>query len=93
MIQDGIVGIDEHQAGTIRIVPNPATGLFRIVSGMNANIEQIDILDLTGRVLISRICTNDSDYQFDLSNEPQGCYFVKVRMNNETLVRRLIISK
>ena len=91
--QDGLVGIADHQNGTIRIIPNPATGLFRIVPGISGKIQQIDILDLTGRILLSRKCTNDNDYQFDLSNAPQGCYFVKVRLNDETLVRRVVISK
>lgn len=93
VVQDGIVGIADLQSGTIRIVPNPATGLFRIVPGISGKIQQIDILDLTGRIIISRKCTTENDYQFDLSNEPQGCYFVKIRLNEETLVRRLVISK
>jgi hypothetical protein len=93
VIQDGLVGIADHQTGTIRIIPNPATGLFRIVPGISGKILQIDILDLTGRILLSRECTNDDDYQFDLSSKPQGCYFVKVRLNDEILVRRLVISK
>jgi hypothetical protein len=93
VIQDGIEGIGNIQAGTLRIIPNPATGLFRIVSGISGNISKIDILDLTGRILISRICTNDNDYQFDLTNQPAGCYFVKIWLNDEILVRRLIINK
>jgi hypothetical protein len=93
VIQDGVVGIADHQNGTIRIIPNPATGLFRIVPGISGKIQQIDILDLTGRIILSRKCTNDNDYQFDFSNAQQGCYFVKVKMNDEILVRRLVISK
>jgi len=93
VVQDGVVGIAGHQDGTIRIIPNPSTGLFRIVPGISGNIRQIDILDLTGRIILSRICTNENDYQFDLSNASQGCYFVKVILNDETLVRRLVISR
>jgi len=93
VVQDGVVGIADHQNGTIRIIPNPATGLFRIVPGISGKIQQIDILDLTGRIILSRKCTNDNDYQFDFSNVQQGCYFVKVKMNDEILVRRLVISK
>jgi len=94
VIQDGVVGIAGHQDETIRIIPNPATGLFRIVPGISGNIRQIDILDLTGRIILSRVCKNDDDYQFNLSNASQGCYFVKVKLNNdEILVRRLVISK
>jgi hypothetical protein len=93
VIQDGVVGIADHQGGSIRIIPNPATGMFRIVPGNSGRIGQIDILDLTGRIILSRKCTNDNDYQFDFSNAAQGCYFVKVKLNDETLVRRLIISK
>lgn len=93
VIQDGLVGVADHQNGTIRIIPNPATGLFRIVPGISGKILHIDILDLTGRILLSREYTNDDDYQFDLSSKPQGCYFVKVRLNDEILVRRLVISK
>jgi hypothetical protein len=93
VVQDGTVGIADPQHTSIVIVPNPATGLFRIVPGIPGKIRQIDILDLTGRILVSRNCMNDSDYLFDLSNESQGCYFVKVILNDEILVRRLVISK
>jgi len=93
VVQDGVVGIADHQNGTVRIIPNPATGLFRIVPGISGKIQQIDILDLTGRIILSRKCTNDNDYQFDFSNAQQGCYFVKVKLNDEILVRRLVISK
>ena len=91
--QGGLVGIADLMKGSIRIVPNPATGLFRIVSGIAGRIEQINILDLTGRVILSRNCSNDKDYEFDLSDSPQGCYFLKIKMNGETLVLRLVISR
>ncbi|MCX6247564.1 MAG: BACON domain-containing carbohydrate-binding protein [Bacteroidetes bacterium] len=91
--QAGTVGVDNHQGGTLQIIPNPASGLFQIVSGIAGKIDQIDILDLTGRTILSRKCKNDNDYQFDLSAEPQGCYFVKVKINGEIMVRRLVISK
>jgi hypothetical protein len=93
VIQDGTVGIANHHIGTIQIVPNPASGLFHIVAENAGKIDEINILDITGRVVVSRKCMNESDYQFDLSNAPQGCYFVKMKIGNEIEVRRLVISK
>jgi hypothetical protein len=93
VVQDGTVGIGDHEAGTIRIIPNPANGLFRIVPGISGKIDEITILDLTGKVMVLRQCKGESDYEFDLSNSPQGTYFVKVKINDQVIVRRLVISK
>jgi hypothetical protein len=93
VIQDGTVGVADHQNATITIIPNPASGLFRVVPGGTGKILQIDILDLSGRIMLSRKCTNDNDYQFDLANAAQGCYFVRVTLDNAILVRQLIINK
>ncbi|MCX6245059.1 MAG: BACON domain-containing carbohydrate-binding protein [Bacteroidetes bacterium] len=93
VVQDGLVGIADHTANSIQIIPNPANGLFRVVPGISGKIDEITILDLTGKVLISRQCKGESDYEFNLANSPQGTYLVKVKINDELIVRRLVISK
>jgi M6 family metalloprotease-like protein len=93
VIQDGIDAVPDPQNEPFSIIPNPVSGLFRIDIGNAVNIKKIDILDLTGKVIISRNCTTANDLQFDLSDEPQGCYLVKIGLNDSIVVRRLIITR
>jgi hypothetical protein len=91
--QDGVVGLANKLHDLIQILPNPTSGLFRIVTGNAIDIQQIDLLDLTGRIILSRKCVSPDDYQFDLSDASVGCYFVKMKMNDETRVHRLVITR
>ncbi len=94
VVQNDFVGIADFAGGTIRIIPNPSNGQFRIITGINGTINEVNIFDLSGKVVASRKCSTNSDYIFDFSASPAGSYLVKMKMSNdEILVRQLLIAK
>ena len=88
------VSVSEIDGKQIRIFPNPSQGTFRITSEGFANQPmEISILDLTGRVILTSIVRGEKENNFDLSQYPQGFYFVKVKTGDYAAVQRLVITK
>jgi len=76
----------------IRIFPNPAKDKFEISSGSSGGRElHVTILDYTGKVILTRNCTSGKTCSFDLSDTPNGCYFIKIKSEKTLLIRKLII--
>ncbi len=71
----------------IRIYPNPSDAIFYIDSKEN-NIEEWIIKNLSGMILKS----NGSQYSqmIDLSEFQSGIYLLELKVNNATIVRKLI---
>jgi PKD repeat protein len=78
----------------MRIYPNPAKGMFTIaVDKTKYPYMDVWLLDLAGTKVISRKCSGEKEYRFDLSNVPQGCYFVRIDTGREVIVKKLVIIR
>ncbi len=69
------------------LTPNPATGLVVIKNAENASL--IQVLDLTGRVVLSQK-VQETNSELDLTKLPVGAYLVQVLTKNTVSVQRLI---
>lgn len=67
-----------------RLSPNPTRDFAHLIS--NKQIENIEIVDLFDRSLDVRIEKN----VIDMSANPNGVYYVKARIGNETIIKHLI---
>lgn len=78
---DDKVGVD--------IMPNPAYNSVTVAISGESNIASVRIADLTGRVLsaVDNISNNQS---IDISQLPQGVYFMQISVDKQTYVRRLV---
>ncbi len=89
-----IVSLAELPSGGIGLCPNPTTGKFRLmVQGIPPGQLEVKVVDFTGNVVSSMIGSVNSDFTFDLTAMPQGCYFIKIRTDGEFLIRKLIIIR
>jgi len=91
--QAPLVSVDELSSGGIRIYPNPAQGIFKIVSEDGKLIQEIQVIDHNGKVIFSRIGNGEKEFEFDLSSASQGAYMIKITRDHTLLTRKLIISK
>ena len=73
---------------SISIYPNPAKDVIKILTDNNLNITNVEILDLTGRTVLS----TDKSADINISELPEGQYFVKI-YGESTIVRKLFITK
>lgn len=81
--------IDENMAENgVSIYPNPAKDIVKILNDNNLNITNIEIIDLTGRIVMNTLKSTD----IDISELPEGQYFVKI-YGETTMVRKLFIIK
>ena len=73
----------EGKKNSIAVYPNPSNGLYTIVPNEKDEIEQISLMSITGQ----SIDVNISNNQLDLSNEPNGVYFLQVNGQNIRLIK------
>jgi len=95
-IFNGPTGLaDGHDFPGLVVSPNPSHGSFEIkFHHTDDGNAEITVSDLTGRRVLNRTVTASSSgrVQFDLSGSPRGLYFVTVRMDAGTTVKKLIIE-
>lgn len=77
------VGINETLNDSfILVYPNPSTDIFTF-SGLERS-NSIEIFDLTGRLIYSRITQNNSE-TIDLINQSRGMYFYRISNKKEVI--------
>ena len=61
------------------VFPNPSEGIFTLQS-LNGNfpVQSILVTDVTGKVVLQKICYNSVKEDIDLSASQSGIYFLKV---------------
>jgi hypothetical protein len=77
----------------VRIYPNPTAGSFNVVIPATESEAIVQVTDMTGRILATRIITdNHGDaIEFNLTNLATGIYFVKVKAGEQSFVEKLIV--
>ena len=80
--------IEENSIDNISIYPNPANEVIKILNDNNLNITSIEIIDLTGRTVIS----TENCEEINISELSEGQYFVKIS-GETTIVKKLFIIK
>jgi len=74
------------------VYPNPSKGSFTVrFSELPAAGSRIEVLDLSGRKIISRLITSSIE-EFDLSGQATGIYLVKSILGSEEKIQKLVIQ-
>lgn len=71
-----LLGVDDQAANQLVFYPNPTTGDVNIRS--NAEIAEIIVIDLSGKVLLNRTVGSTTP-SFDFSNLASGLYIAKIK--------------
>ena len=88
--QTGLLKVDKHQKQQLRLFPNPAVSNSVIQWGTDIEMKSIQIIDITGKTLLS---TQVNNHQLKLENLPNGSYIIKLTsINNEVFVKKMIID-
>ncbi len=83
----GIANISGSING-LQVYPNPTSGEFTVELSNGAG-KSIQVIDVTGRTVISENSTDDH-IQVNISSLANGVYYVKVKSNNATEVIKLV---
>ncbi len=88
------VGVGEQALSGLQVYPNPTMGFFKLNTENFADqTAEVTIMDINGKTILSRICSGASDYSFDLSPESKGCYFMRIKIEGTSTVRRIVLIK
>lgn len=90
---DSTVGISHHNLVDYLIVyPNPSKGLITLAGNADNREMEIEVSHLLGGVL-KRETTTKEKHTISLEEFSNGVYFVRVKIKDELLVKKIIISK
>jgi hypothetical protein len=91
-------GIGDNASGVfgVTIAPNPTNGVFTLVVHGIRNAEAgITVTDIAGRDVYKETATattSDLTKEINLSGFPKGTYFVKVKTDNQTSTKKLVLQ-
>jgi len=84
-----LLGIEETTEHAFQLYPNPAGDKLNIsFSGYHVQAE-LNVIGLTGKVLLSRQCKSESA-QIDISSLPKGLYFLRIMENGRSSVMKFV---
>ncbi len=68
----------------IKIAPNPTNGKVNIIT--SSKVESIKVFDYSGKKILTAF-----EKEIDLSRFSKGVYFFKIKVENEVIVRRVVL--
>lgn len=87
---------DENVKGEVTIFPNPSNGKFVLKLGIEKKQTiEVQITDITGKtvgLLSYNLSDGKSNIEMDFSKQPKGVYQLKVKTNEITFVKKIVIQ-
>ena len=83
----GIAGYGEME---VKIYPNPASNNVTIET---QGLKQLELMENSGRIILSETSIDRDKHQVDVSNIASGIYFIRLKTDNFTTIRKLVIEK
>jgi lysyl endopeptidase len=84
---DSTAGLEDELQNSIRIFPNPSTGIFSVESGLDA--VKYDIYNLSGKLIKSGNFINGTS-QINLEAVSNGLYLLNLSVNELQITKKLI---
>ncbi|HEY0977936.1 MAG TPA: T9SS type A sorting domain-containing protein [Flavobacteriales bacterium] len=84
-------GLSEYGASPLRVYPNPGSGRFVLEMPTNTVATTITVMDMTGRTVrvSSDMAVQDGRMVLDLSDLPDGGYWLAVQVDGQRLMSKL----
>jgi hypothetical protein len=87
------VNLQKEDASELRLYPNPTNGLF-VIEGGKELVASCNLFDLTGREIPAKTTGYSSNELYlDVSNVPQGTYFLHVHTEHAVIVRKIVVQR
>jgi PKD repeat protein len=86
--------IQESAATNVQLYPNPTSGFATVlIQGLNSTDADVQLMDLTGRILISKKVSASNlglETTLNLSKYAAGVYMVRIQSGDFSTVRRIV---
>lgn len=85
----GLLSISEETISQIDLYPNPSTGVFNIDGfELGQNDLKMSVVDMFGKAILEV----ENTLELDLTEFPEGFYFVKLIFNNEKVITKKLTT-
>src|SRR5690554_1106306 len=84
------LGVEKIDAERFNVFPNTTTGLLTVTNNENVGIQQIEVLDSSGKIIKTQSFANESNVNIDLSAFASGIYMLHIKTEQGTAVKKLI---
>ena len=88
-VVEGTLGVNDHNLLEMILYPNPADKNFVTIQTSSSNTKEVEVFDILGKKVID-VSLNSNN--LDVSNLDSGIYLVKVAVDNQTKIQRLVIK-
>ena len=86
-------GIEKGIADELILLPNPSNGKFYLETTKSGNDPiELQVMDLTGRIVYEIQTAISERFEIDLSGQPKGMYFVRIKAGQNVMNRKVIIQ-
>ena len=82
------LSVTERELQSLSMYPNPSENSFKI----NRIVSELEIFDLTGKMVRNFSGTFDQTHEFDISNLQPGIYMVRVSNNNGQIMTSKLVK-
>ena len=87
------VSVGDAPENTFTVFPNPTTGTFVISSPSSDMLYmRVTVYDIHGKVVLTKQCSGENSYSFDLSQAGSGNYFMRIEAGGKTHVVKMIVQ-
>jgi hypothetical protein len=77
---------------TFRIYPNPTENIFNIQFNNTVEAAHIKLVDMAGKVVMSKSVNNTADVSVNVSSLAPGMYFVKAETSNNLITSKIFVK-
>ena len=88
------VGVSSMESPALKVYPNPTTGIVNLEISVGMNWEgEVVVTNLVGAEVFRKEIKDGSNLQIDLSNHVNGIYILKVNIDNQQFISKIIVRK
>jgi len=78
---------------TVEIFPNPSNGQYQVkIKGVDFENTELELFNLTGEIVFKTQLVR-SETLIDISFQPNGVYFVKLKTEKGSVVKKIVLSR
>lgn len=92
-VQLPLVGLNVlPQSNAVELFPNPNNGFFTVELNEQRKVNDVSILDMTGRKTAFQYSINKSIISFDLEENNSGIYFLQIITNKNIYSKKFVVK-
>jgi hypothetical protein len=83
----------EFAYSTIRIYPNPTSGVLNVaIENVSNSKIMVDLMNASGQVLLTKEYTDKSDFSIQIGDQPKGVYYLRVVYGESVNIEKVILK-